>query len=418
MKIIRIILFSLLALSMVICAGVFVILKTIDTDQYIPQITKKVSLILGRSVSIGNLGLALSSRGITLDAGPLIISDDQRFTTQPFIKVDKVRLFMDLSSLVLRREVRIREVLLQSPQIHFIRSLEGEINARSIGRSSQVPGNNTVFKRPKKGVMVGPFSEIAVNPRVEQSPITIKSIEIRNASVSFIDQNQTYPLDIWLFDINANLDDFSFSKPFELSFNASPLLLKGISPGSSDSSVLKNITGVVQLNMPHSANGHIVTTGGVIKDFNIIKTVLSHTIGVLGGINGIIDKLGTVDTVIKKAKAEFSFHDKTFFINDSLIDTNIFELTAKGSVDQGLNTDMQTMLRLNEDVSASLINEIDGLKLLCDDSKRIAIDASLKGIIPHLKYKPNKDFRKKSKKLLMQEGGNILGILLGGGKIR
>jgi hypothetical protein len=46
-----------------------------------------------------------------------------------------------------------------------------------------------------------------------------------------------------------------------------------------------------------------------------------------------------------------------------------------------------------------------------DDSKRITVDASLKGVIPHLKYKPNKDFRKKSKKALIEEGGNILGIL-------
>ena len=78
--------------------------------------------------------------------------------------------------------------------------------------------------------------------------------------------------------------------------------------------------------------------------------------------------------------------------------------------------DMQTMLHLNGDISAALVNELDGLKYLMDDSKRIAIDASLKGVIPHLKYKPNKDFRKKSKKVLIEEGGNILGVLLGGGQ--
>jgi hypothetical protein len=417
MKIIRIILFSLLALSLVISAGVFIFFQTLDTDQYIPQVTKKVSRILGRSVSIGNLGLGLSLQGITLDAWPLIISDDPRFTAQPFIKVDKVRLWLDLGSLVLRREVHIKEILLQSPQIHFIRSLEGDINARSIGRTARTIVVPAPRLPARQEVGMAGFSSSAIQAR-GQFPITIKSIKIQDASISFIDQNQNFPLDIWLLDINANINNFSFSKPFQLSFNASPLLLKGISPGESDSFISKNITGVVQLNMPYSGHGNIVMTGGVIKNFNIIKTVLSHTIGVFGGLDGIIDKLGASDTVIKKAKAEFSLHDKIIFINDFLIETNIFELTAKGSVDQGLNTDMQTMLRLNEDVSAALVNEIDGLKLLCDDSKRIAINASLKGVIPHLKYKPNKDFRKKSKKLLMEEGGNILGILLGGGKMR
>ena len=76
------------------------------------------------------------------------------------------------------------------------------------------------------------------------------------------------------------------------------------------------------------------------------------------------DKLKAEDTVIEKAQAQFSLHDKTLFIDDSLIQTNIFEFTAKGSVDQGFNMDMQTMLHLNSDVSAALVNEFEGLKYL------------------------------------------------------
>jgi len=129
------------------------------------------------------------------------------------------------------------------------------------------------------------------------------------------------------------------------------------------------------------------------------------------------ETLGADDTIIEKAEAKFSFHDKTIFIDDSLVKTNIFELTAQGSMDQGFNMDMQTMLHLNEDVTAALVDKLEGFKYLMDDSKRIAIGASLKGVIPHLKYKPNKDFRKKSRKALMQEGGNILGIFLGGGRV-
>ena len=53
---------------------------------------------------------------------------------------------------------------------------------------------------------------------------------------------------------------------------------------------------------------------------------------------------------------------KPLFIDDSLIETNIFEFMAKGSVDQGLNMDMQTMLHLNSDISAALVNELEGLK--------------------------------------------------------
>ncbi len=419
MKIVRIIFFSLLALSLIACIGIFIFLGTFNTDQYLPQITTKASLVLGRPVSIGHVGLGFSLRGITLDAGPVTIADDLDFTTQPFIKVDRARISFDLRPLIFQREIHITDILLQSPRIHFIRSLEGNINIRSIGKKSY----SLPLAPPMAGLVVGKDRKGEEKSKGERPlfpVLNIKSIEIQDASISFIDQSQTMPLDIWLSNINANLDDFSLSKPFRLSFDASPLVFKGVSPGMPDSPIFKDISGRVQLNMAHwkigasgdfeAANGDMIITDGVIKNFNVIKAVLSHTLEIFGG-RGYIDKLGTQDTVIEKAEAKFSFHDKTVFIDDFLIQTNIFEFTAKGSMDQGLNMDMQTILHLNGDISAALVNELDGLKYLMDDSKRITVDASLKGVIPHLKYKPNKDFRKKSKKALIEEGGNILGIL-------
>jgi len=483
MKIIKIIFLSLLALGLIACTGIFIFFQTFDADQYLPQITKKASVVLGRPVSVKHVGLGLSSRGITLDAWPLTIADDPDFTSQPFIKVARVRVSLDLGSLIFHREIHITNILLQSPRIHFICSQEGNINVRTIGQASRrsggddaavIAGSNVTGNSSTQGVQ----NTIAVKPSVPSkeraafSNINIRSITIQDASISFIDQNQSMPLDIWLRNINVNLNGFSFSEPLRLTFDASlysndpnvhgsvlvswdpskrsaqvsdlslhmdlsrldSQQLKNISPEMRDNSILKNIAGVIQLNVPHldigtsgeiTANGNTSITGGIIKDFNIVKAVLSSTLGAFGGMGGNIDdllngplkdKLGAKDTVIEKAEAQFSLHGRTFVIDDSVVKTDIFEFTAKGSVDQGLSMDMQTMLHLNEDVSAALIDEFEGLKYLCDDTKRIAIDATLKGVIPHLKYKPNKDFRKKSRKMLMEEGGNILGTLLGGGQ--
>ncbi len=464
MRIIKVIFLSLLALVLVLGTGVFIFFQTFDTDQYLPQITRKAALALGRPVSIGHLWLGLSSRGITLDAGPLIIADDQDFTTQPFVKVDMVRISFDLKSLIFQRQIHITGILLQSPQIHFIRSQEGNINARTIGQAGQQPalptagyaGDNTVLGNSGVSVSSGTGSpNVALKQRAVFPAVNIKSLKIRDASISFIDQSQGMPLDIWLSDINASLEGSSLLKPLRLSFDASlysnapnvqgsALLsldlskrsvqisdlslhmdlshldrdqLKGISPEiPQDSPVFKNISGVVQLNLAHlgtgssgdfETNGDIAITGVVIKDFNIINEVLSHTLGVFGNVESVIDNLlngrlkdalGAKDTVIEKAGAQFSYHDKTVFIDNALVKTNIFEFTAQGSVGRGFNMDMQTVLHLNSDVSAALANGLDGLKFLCDDDKRITIDASLKGAYPHLKYKPNKDFRKKIKR--------------------
>ncbi len=424
MKIISNIFLSLLALCLVACTGIFILFQVFDASPYLPQLTQRVSVALGRPVSIGGLGLGFSSTGITLDAGPVIIADDSNFTQQPFIKVDKISFMPDIKALLVHHELDISEVIVKSPQIHFILSAEGVMNIHSIRltKTPSVMAGESV-QSSKTAVSV-PLP--AVNMKPAHRTINIRRIKIRDASISFIDQTQNFPLDIWLKHINANLNDLSLAEPIQLTFNASSLVLKGISPGSLDSQVFKDITGSVQWNTgDSSAKGGMTISGGTIKDFNIFRTAMSYALAAFGGVGFNIDnllstqlknKLSSSDTNIKSADFQLAYHDKTFFIDKSSIKTDILEMTAQGSIDGGLNMDMQTMLYLNEDVSTAFVSELEGFSVLCDDSKRIAIGASLQGVIPHLKYKLNKDFRKKSRKVLMQEGGNILGVLLGGGQ--
>lgn len=425
----------MLASILILSTGLFILFQTFNTDQYLSRITQKASLDLGRPVSVGHVGLGLSSQGIALDIGPVIIADDRDFTSQPFIKINRVRVSLNLRPLILQGEIHIKSILLQSPQFHFIRSQEGKFNVSSIGQKGQSAGDNTaVMANPSSGVIA---SEAKPSQGGAAPPSEPLSIIIKDASISFIDQSQTMPLDVWLTGINAAMNGIYLDRSkrtarindLNLMADLNQIDVKEISTQLPNDTILNNIAGVVQLNIGHleigtlgglTVNGDINITGGVIKNFNIIKTVLPFALKSFSGIEGNIDNflngplkstLGADDTTLEKASAQFSFHDKAVFIDNSLIKTNILELTAKGSVDQGSNVDMQTMLHLNSDVSAALVNELDGLKYLCDDSKRIAIGASLKGVIPHLKYKPNKDFRKKSRKALIKEVGGILNAL-------
>ena len=473
MKTIKTISIILLISSLIVLAVFFIFIANIDVSKSLPQVSQQASRALGRPVSFGRLGLGFSLRGITLDVSPLIIADDPGFTTQPFIKVDRVRISVDLKSLILQHQVHVTDILIQSPQIHLIRNADGILNIRSIlnvsigdvGKerlSALLKDNEAKYSDFIK-------QKISSLPSVSVEHGDVKVI-IQDASISLIDQSPSFPVDIWLTNIGTTLNGFSLSKPFELSLDASFYskdpnvhvnalvfldllkrtaqmndlrlymdlsqvkfdLLKGVSPHLSDRPYFKNIVGQVDLTLAHleigdlvdfKVNGDLHITGGAIKDFNITKTILSQTLGGFGWVEGNVvdslngpmkDILGAQDTVLEKAEIAFSIHDKTVFIDNSLIKTNMFEFKAQGSIDEGLNTDLQTMLHLSNDVSAALIDELGGLKVLCDDSDRIAIGASLKGVVPHLKYKPNKDFKKKSRKALIEEGGNILGVLFGG----
>jgi AsmA family len=406
MKFIKIVFFGFLALCLIACTGVFILFQIFDSDQYLPKLTQKASLVLGRPVSVEHVGLGLSSRGITFDAWPLVIADDPDFTSQPFIKIDRVRISLDLRSLVLERKVQITDILLQSPQIHFIRSREGNINARNISQVIQPAQENRDVSRLSNGPQSGRLPFPVKSPK---GGVFASRVIIQDASISFIDQNQAMPLDVWLRHINVTLNDLSLSKPIQISFTASPLVFKSTSTDEmQDNPVFKRVTGAVQFNMP-DLQGDIIVADGVIRNFNIIKIVLSSAPASFGGLGGIAGKLGTEDTAVEKAEVKFSYHDNTAFIDDFLLKTNILEFTAQGSVDRGLNTDMQTMLRLNAGISAALVNELEVLKFFCDDSDRIAIGASIKGVYPHLKYKTDKDFKKKSKKAFHAMFRQLLG---------
>jgi len=477
MRMLRIIFLCLTAAVLLFMSGLYIVVKSFDSSGFLSQIAQKASVRLGRTVSFGHLGVGLSSAGITFDLSPVTVSDDPSFTAQPFIKVDRVRAGVDLKSLIFHRKIHISGIILQSLQVHLIRSMGGDMNIRSM-LSSNRPAEVTAAD--KAGLLQAPVAGTAGRIRIskpswaQELPSSVEAvpITIQNGSFSFIDQAAAMPLDIWLNDINAKLSGGSLTKPFDLSLDAAlyskdpnvhlnasaawdnagrRLLisglrlradlsredisaLNGISPRLLDDPAFKNMTGVILLNIAHletglaaslTADGDLHIVGGVIRNFNGIRTLLSHTLGSFGWVEGNVvnllngqvkDKLNERDTVLEQGDAVFSFHDQTLFLDDLLLKTDMFEFKARGSVDRGLNADFQTMLHLNSDVSAALVHELEGLKFLYDDTERIAVGASLSGVIPHLKYKPNKDFRKRSKKALFKEGSHFLGILLGGGQ--
>ena len=172
MKIIRIIIIVFIVLSFIVSAGIFTFFRIFDNSHYLSQITQKASLVLGQQISIGHVGLGLSLKGITLDVWPLIFSDDASFSTQPFIKVDRVRLSLDLKTLVLQKKIHITDILFQSPKIHLIRSMEGDINIRSIFQGGQF-----VYRHPDPPIKTfgGKLNEgsLKEQPVISSSPFVI-----------------------------------------------------------------------------------------------------------------------------------------------------------------------------------------------------------------------------------------------------
>ena len=405
MKIVRDVFLGVVFLALIVGVGVFIFLGTFGINSRLPQITLQVSKALARSVTIGHVGLAICRDGIALDVGPVVIADDADFTSQPFISVDRVRLGLDAIALISHRQIRITSILLRSPEIHIIRSDQGAMNFESIvshaARPAALKPNNSFVESQERKTTVTASPLLYVK--------SIKSIKIRQASVSFIDQNPAFPLDIWVSDINAGVDDFSLTKPFKLSLEARTLsntpnvhvnavvsLNDHLDVAGSDLTFHTNLS-QLDVNQVKGASPELAH----IENLDITKMVLSHLLGTISEFFTLPDHL--LDGEVN-GKLTFSAHDNAVSIEDSLVQTKNLDFFAKGSVDKALNTNVETVLRLGSDVSLSLAGRVEMLKFLMDENKRIAIPARVSGVFPHLEYKLDKDFRKKIKKAFKKEG--------------
>ncbi len=163
-------------------------------------------------------------------------------------------------------------------------------------------------------------------------------------------------------------------------------------------------------------DGELAISDGVIERLNILKMVLGQFKSVSGladSLDNLLtgtlkDKLGADHTVLEKAQAKFSMEDATFFIDEALAQTQIFDATAKGSVDYLLKTEINTMVRLTKDASAAVVEQIKEMEYLLDDEQRIAIGAQVSGIIPNLKYTPAVDVKKITQNAIVGEGSKQL----------
>jgi hypothetical protein len=103
----------------------------LNADNFRTRIESTVTKSLGRKVTMGKLTLSIWSGGLVADN--VVVADDPRFSTQPFIQADTVKIKVEMMPLVLHRELQIRGFALQSPKIQLLRAADGTWNYSTIG---------------------------------------------------------------------------------------------------------------------------------------------------------------------------------------------------------------------------------------------------------------------------------------------
>lgn len=115
----------------------------IDVDHFRPQITAQLSSSLGRQVEVGHLRLSLITGSLT--AEQISIADDPAFSREPFLTAKSLSVGVDLLSLVFSRELRVRSLAFDAPQVQLIRAAAGRWNFQTLGaggaRRGDPPGD-------------------------------------------------------------------------------------------------------------------------------------------------------------------------------------------------------------------------------------------------------------------------------------
>ncbi|HEX4309436.1 MAG TPA: AsmA family protein, partial [Acidobacteriaceae bacterium] len=167
----------------------------LNTDSFRTKIETTLTQSLGRKVTIGKLDLSVLSGGLVAENA--VIADDAKFSTQPFVQADSVKIGVEMFPLLLRKELVIRGFTMQSPKIQLLRAANGTWNYSTIGSNSQA-NQSAETKQAFPNLTVGEVD-------IKDGRITVGGGPGTSGAGAV---SRVYE------QVNLNVKDFSFSKAF------------------------------------------------------------------------------------------------------------------------------------------------------------------------------------------------------------
>ena len=222
MKFLKILLISILVLIVAATVGLFIFVRTFDVNKFAPQITKEISRVLGRQAGIGRVGLNISwGKGVALSINNLTVSDDPQFSKEDFLSIKDIILGVDIQALFSKRQLRVSDVQINAPRILLIRDKQGQINTQSLAaaqRNLDSGAENTKVESPSETQSQAPS-----NTSTNSLPLAllIQSIQIKNATLTFIDKTFDPAINIETSGIILNINNFSLAEPCDFVLEAS-----------------------------------------------------------------------------------------------------------------------------------------------------------------------------------------------------
>ena len=154
-------------------------------------------------MTIGKLELSVLSGGLV--AENTVIADDPKFSNQPFVQADSVKIRVEMLPLIFRKEIVIQGFSMESPKIQLLRAANGTWNYSTIGSNSQQVSQDAETKQTFPNLSVGEIDILNGRITVGGGPGTTGA-----ASTT----SRVYE------QVNLKVEDFAFTKAFPFTASA------------------------------------------------------------------------------------------------------------------------------------------------------------------------------------------------------
>src|SRR5947207_6998952 len=118
----------------IIILAILIVPLFINVDSFRPDIEKKLSASLGRTVHIGKIQASLFSGGAQADN--ISISDDPAFNKGPFLQASSLQIGLEWMPLIFSKQLKIDSLTVNKPDILLLKNGAGKWNYSSMGNSA------------------------------------------------------------------------------------------------------------------------------------------------------------------------------------------------------------------------------------------------------------------------------------------
>lgn len=182
----------------------------INVDSFRPQIEAKATAATGRKVELGKISFSLFSGGLSIDG--ISVADDPAFSQKPFLTAKSVNASVDMQPLIFNKELHLRSISINSPQIELISNAEGKWNYSSLNQTKPAPG---AAAAPKPSANAPKGGE--AQPGAAES-LQIQELKITNGQVTMAEIPHSQP-PLVLSDVDLSASNITTTSKFPFSLS-------------------------------------------------------------------------------------------------------------------------------------------------------------------------------------------------------